>query len=175
MSSIYMLYAKGGYELAVADQIRDMGVTVHCARQMEFLRKGKQRRPEPVTSAYLPNYIFAEIPADQYLSVMAIKELAGTAQLVIPQHLPAIKDFMAVTEAEYSTANAIKGNMTAMCEYKVGQALKCLDTGFQDAMLTFKGMVERSHDLFPKVQASMEMMGQVVQVEFDPLQVRAAE
>ena len=173
MTTTYMLYAKAGREFEAAEEMRDLGLTVYCARKMEFKRTGNQRRPEPRILPYLPNYLFAEIPADLYLDAMAIRYMASTATPLIDQYVPRLKDFIAVTEAEFSTADKIKMNQEMIAEYKVGQALKCLDHGFNNVMLTFKGMVERGHDDFAKVQASMEMMGQHVTVELDPLQVRA--
>lgn len=175
MSSTYLLYAKAGKEFEVAQEIRDMGLHVSCARKMEFKRTGKQRRPEPHIEPYLPNYLFAVIPAGEYLAVMAIKGLASTAQIVPANYLQGISDFMEVTEAEFTTAEKIKMNQEMIAEYKVGQALKCLDGGFADVMLTFREMVDRDRDPFPKIVASAEMMGQAVRVEFDPLQIRAAE
>ena len=174
MNNTYLLYAKAGKEFEIAQEIREMGLHVSCARKMVFKRTGNQRRPEPFIEPYLPNYLFAVIPAGEYLSVMAIKGLASTGQIVPPSYIKGISDFMEVTEAEFTTAERIKHNQEMIAEYKVGQALKCLDGGFADVLLTFREMVDRPRDPFPKIVAEAEMMGQSVRVEFDPLQVRAA-
>lgn len=173
MKNMYMIYAKSGRELDISNEMRDLGLTVYCARKMVFERRGNHRRPEAYTMAYLPNYIFAEIPDCDFQDVLAINGITGQPRAISPKHVGAIHDFLAVTEAEYTTATKIKGNLSAMCKYKVGQALKCLDGGFKEAMLTFRGVIERAHDLHPKIQATTEMMGQTVTVELDPLSVRA--
>jgi hypothetical protein len=175
MSSTYFLYAQTGREFHVAQDIRELGLHVDCARKMVFKRTGHQRRPEPHVEPYLPNYLFVNIPPANYLGVMAIKGITSKPQYVPASYLQGITDFMKVTEAEFVTADKIKMNQQMIAEYKVGQALKCLDEGFKDVLLTFREAVDRDCDPFPKIIADADMMGQTVSVEFDPLQVRAAD
>lgn len=173
--SLYLLHAKAGREFEASEDLRALGLTVYCARKMEFVRTGNNRRPEPRVSAYLPNYIFAEIPAHKFLDAVAVKHIASTAMPVASRNLEAVHNFLAVTEAEYTTAEKIKNNRDLVAHYRTGQALKCLDGPMQDVMLAFVSLVERSHDLHPKVRAEGEFMGQMTTFEFDPLDVRAAE
>ncbi|KIC11406.1 hypothetical protein RA19_08740 [Leisingera sp. ANG-M1] len=49
-------------EFTVERQPRALGVEAFAPRKIEFKRQGKKRCAEPVTSAYLPGYIFADIP-----------------------------------------------------------------------------------------------------------------
>lgn len=171
----YLLYAKSGREFEVAEAIREKGLEAYCAAKMEFVRTGNNRRPEPRVVPYLPNYLFAEIPASEYLGVMAIKYLASTATpLGKSDHKP-LQRFLDAAASEYKAAERIKDNQAMISQYKAGQALRCLDGRFSDTMLTFRSMVERAHDMYPKVQAEMQMMGRTVLVEMDPLSVRAAE
>ena len=151
-----------------------MGLTVWNLRKIEFIRQGKKRRPEAIESPYLPNYIFAEIPAHRFLDVVGIKYLAKTLTPLTRCDLKALRAFSEVTAKEYDAAQRIKGNQDLISEYKAGQAVRLLDGRFADRLLTFKGVVERSFDLYPKIQMETEMFGRSVLVEADPLDVRRA-
>lgn len=174
MTTTYLAYAKAGKEFEVAQAIGDLGLAVYCARKIEFLRRGKNRRPEPVESAYLTNYLFAEIPAERFLEVLAVKHLASTLTPLSGPDMRSLGEFRERADAEYDEAQRISQNQDAICEYRVGQALRMMDGRFSDKLLTFRSMVERAHDLHPRVVMDMEMMGRVVSVEADPLDVKAA-
>lgn len=181
----YLLYAKAGREFECADAIRDLGLEAICEPRMIFKRSGKKRRPEAEDVPYLPNFIFAQIPAAQFLDVIAIKFLASTA-IPVPKRdwsgwtdvegrrYPGIHDFVQAARAEYRDRQRVKDNQQALCEYTPGEAVRLLDGKFSDRALTFRAMVERPHDTFPKVQMETEMMGRQVLVEADPLNVGRA-
>lgn len=170
----YLGYARGGKEFEVTADIEALGVAVYCARKIEFLRRGKERRPRPVEAPYLQNYLFIEIPAELFLDVLAIKYLASTLTPLSGADMRSLGRFRDEVDLEYAAAQRIGRNQDAISEYKTGQALRVLDGQFSDKMLTFRSMVDRAHDMHPKVIADMEMMGQNVTVELDPLNVRAA-
>ena len=175
MTTTYLCYVRGGREFEVEQAIQEMGLGVYCARRMRFIRKGKKRRAEPEVSPYLGNYIFVDIPAERYLDVLAVKYLAGTTYALSGRDMRALGAFKDAVDTEYAEQDRKRRNQEAISEFTPGQALKMLDGQFSDNMLTFRSLVERPHDIYPKIKAEMELFGQTVSVEVDPLQVRAAE
>ena len=175
MTTTYLAYVRGSHEFDVAQEIEDMGLGCYCARKLEFVRSGKKRRPEPKESPYLPNYVFIELPAERFLDVQGIKYLANTMMALSEADRRSLDVFLRSAQQEYAAAHRVKDNQALLAEYRKGQALKLLDGRFEDRLLRFKEMVERAHDMFPKVRMEMEMMGQWVDVEADPIDVRAAE
>ena len=170
----YLGYARTGREFQVTEDLNAIGLQTWCGRKLEFIRRGKKRRPEPVESPYLQNYIFAELPAERFLEVRGIKGLAKTLTPLCAPDMLSLARFQSEVEAEYQKAKAIARNQDAICEYKAGQALTVISGNLQDTMLRFREMVERAHDMHPKIRADMELFGQTVSVEIDPLDVKSA-
>lgn len=171
----YLCYARTGKEMEVAEAMTEAGADVYVAKRMRFVRKGKQRRPEPEVQPYLPNYIFAEIPVERYIDVLATKYLAGTTYALSGPDIAALNRFRTAVDAEFSEKDKQRRNMEAISEYNPGDALHFIDGRFSDSVVRFRDMVERSHDMHPKVRATVDMMGRSVTIEIDPLAVRAAE
>lgn len=169
----HLLYAKAGHELDIAEDLRTACFDVVCEPRIEFRRCGTDRRAKPVEVAYLPNYIFANVPVEDYFDVMAMDGLASTSQAVCEAEMRRVHAFQQEARREYDEAMRISKNQQAICEYKRGQAVRLLDGKFSDKAATFRKMVEREHDAFPKVVVETEMMGRVVTLEVDPLDVRA--
>lgn len=169
----YMLYARGGREFEVAEAMQDIGIDPICETRCVFKRVGKDRRATPHDEPYLPNYIFAQVPEDTYLAVMQIKNISTTTTPMSKRDLQTVLRYQEACQAEYEEAQRIIRNKGAVCEYNPGQAMRFLDGRFSDKMLTFRSIVERAHDMHPKVVMDMEMMGRVVRVEADPLDVKA--
>lgn len=172
---MYLCYAKSGREFDVEAELLELGIDVYCAKRIRFVRKGKQRRPEPVIEPYMHNYIFADIPARLYLDAMAVKFLASTTYAMNRGDVKALNKFRAVVDAEYEVEDRKRQNSEAVNEYEPGQALKFIDGSFSDTVLRFRDVVERAHDMHPKVRFTFDMMGQEVTGEADPLRLKAAE
>jgi transcription antitermination factor NusG len=171
---MYLCYARSGKEFEVTEAMAERGAIPYCAKRMRFIRKGKQRRPEPDIQPYLQNYIFAEIPVDIYLNVMDVKYLASTTHLLSSADVAALERFRHAVDAEYEAQEHKRRNQEAVSEYEPGQALQFLDGRFSDSVVKFRDIVERAHDLHPKVRASVDMMGREVLIEVDPLSVKGA-
>lgn len=159
----------------VEREIAALGVECWVPREIKFIRRGKQRRAEPHERPYLQNYIFINSPVERFLDVSATKYLGGTLMPLRRDDIAALCRFRADVDARYEKARHAARNQEAISEYVVGQKLQALTGGFSEHVFSFIGMVERAHDLHPKVRASMEFMGRVVPMEFDPLDIKAAE
>jgi transcription antitermination factor NusG len=159
-------------EFQVTADIEALSCEVICPIRGRFIRKGKQRRAELQEEPYLPNYIFANIPAERYLEVLATKGLAKTTRVVSGAEMKRVRLFQREARAEYAEQVRISQNQQVVAEFSPGEAVRFLDGRFGDQLVTFRGVVERAHDLYPKLQLETEMMGRTVKMEADPLDIR---
>lgn len=177
--SIYLAYATSGREFEVAEKLASLGFTVWCGRAITFRRKGKRRRPEAVEHPKLPNYLFLTLTPDEWhdLHRRDVKHLASTLYMLRRDDERALATFRHEVDTAHREGHRIARNndLAEIAEYKRGQRLVDLTGTFGETVLTFRRMIERAHEMHPRIQADMEMMGRVVTVELDPLDVRAAE
>ena len=164
-------------EFAVERQLRDLGLQAHAPRKIEFKRVGKKRYPDPVTTAYLPGYIFAEIPAAKYASAIQCNGLRPTLMAIphqeVQRHVLRFID-RAVSENAEAERIVARRDRPAMCQFKSGEALEVLAGPFLERVLHFRRMTQASHDVYPMIEAEIEVFGQAVRVKMDPLDVKGA-
>jgi hypothetical protein len=181
--STYLAYATSGKEFEVADKLASLGFTVWCGRRIDFVRKGKRRRPEAVEKPKLPNYLFLTLTPDEWHRLQRlknegqIKHIAGTMYQLRRDDEDALTEFRAGVDGAHAEGQRIAKNndIAEMAQYRAGQRLVDLTGTFADVCLTFRRMVERAHEAFPKVEADMEMFGRMTRVYLDPISVRAVE
>jgi len=177
--TVYLAYATTGKEFAVTEKLEELGFSVWCGRCIEFKRRGKKRRPEPMETPKLPNYLFLSLSdADWHrLRQSEVKHLAQTLYPLSRGDTRALANFKLAVEGAYEEGQRIARNndIAQIAEYKRGQALIDLSGKLGEVTLRFRKMVERAHELHPKIEAEMEMMGRWVKVELDPLDTKAAE
>ncbi|MDC0657061.1 hypothetical protein N6L27_03530 [Leisingera sp. SS27] len=158
-------------------QLRALGLEAVAPRKIEFKRQGKKRHAEPVTSAYLPGYIFAEIPAAMFTKAIQCRGLSPSLMAVSPQEVRRhVQPFLSKVEQENAEAQRIidSRDRAAMCQFEPGAALEVLAGPFADRVVEFTGMVQSAHDMHPMIEAQMEILGRLTRVKVDPLDVRAA-
>jgi len=164
-------------EFAVERQLRALGLQAHAPRKIEFKRVGKKRQPDPVTSPYLPGYIFAEIPAAKFAAAIQCNGLRPTMMAIPPQEVRRhVLSFIDRVAAENMEAERIVASRdrAAMCQYKTGQSLEILAGPFQERAVRFLRMVKASHDMHPMIEVEAELFGQGVRMKVDPLDVKGA-
>ena len=164
-------------EFAVERQLRSMGLQAFAPRKIEFKRQGKKRHAEPVTSAYLPGYIFAEIPAAMFAQAIQCRGLSSSLMPVCKAEVEKhVQPFLSKVAEENAEAQRIidSRDRAAMCQFEPGAALEVLAGPFADRVVSFTGMVQAAHDMHPMIEAQMEIMGRLTRVKVDPLDVRAA-
>lgn len=175
----YLCYAAAGREFDVAEELAGHGARPWAGRKIEFIRRGKKRRPEARETPYLPNYIFADMDDDCWHRVMKanIRYLAKTTYILGGMDLRAYEAFVTAVDGEWHEAQEIirRNDTAAMQEFKAGDALKDSKGRFGENLLRYRGMVETAHMLYPLIEAETEMMGQTVVVRLDPLDVSAYE
>lgn len=164
-------------EFAVERQLRALGLDAHAPRKIEFKRVGKKRLAEPITSAYLPGYIFAEIPASMFTRAIQCRGISTTLMAVTSQEVRRhVQPFLAQVDNENAEAQRIidSRDRAAMCQFEPGQALEILAGPFMDRIVQFTRMIEAAHDRHPMVEASVQMFGRASKVKLDPLDVKGA-
>lgn len=162
-------------EFAVERQLRALGLEAVAPRRIEFKRQGKKRHAEPVTSAYLPGYIFAKIPAGMFTKAIQCRGLSPSLMAVSPQEVRKhVKPFLSKVADENAEAERIiaSRDRAAMCQFEPGAALEVLAGPFADRLVSFTRMVRSAHDLHPMIEARMTMFGQLVRVKIDSLDVK---
>lgn len=177
--NVYLAYITTGKEFEVRDKLTERGIACWIARKVDLVRRGKRRRPDVVVSPYWNNYAFVTLADEDWhdLRDRPVKHLAPTMH---PLRRDDLKEFAALrssndeayTHAMRTIESATKAELA---EYRRGQAIKPISGSFADTLLRFRRIVESAHDLHPMIEAEMDLMGRVVRVKVDPLDVRAAE
>lgn len=163
-------------EFAVEWQLLDMGLDAYAPRKIDFLRRGKKRHAEAVTSPYLPGYVFANIPADRYFDVLReVRGLSRTLMAIPRAEERSIRAFIVRAEAEQVEAERItrRQDRAAMQAFSAGDALAIISGPFMDQAVTFKRMVTNAAG-WAEIEAEAELFGQAVKLTVDPLDVRRA-
>lgn len=172
--SWYLLYAKAKHEFEAADAVREITGEAHCARKMVERFKGKSRTAVYDDAPMLPNFIFAKIPVERYLDVMAIRELASAAMPICETEMRLyVLPWLNRVSFEYACMERRRDSGRAAQAYTSGQLLSFSSTRFTERTATFRRMVMEAHDLYPMIEADMDMMGRIVRVKVDPLEVKA--
>ena len=165
-------------EFAVERQLRDMGIEAHAPKRIDFLRRGKNRYAEPVTSPYLRGYIFAKIPADMFIKAIGCRGINQTLMAIPPQEVRRhVLPFIDRASAEEAEAQRIidRNDRVAVSEFKAGEAIEILSGPFYDRACKFVRMVHSAHSDYPMIEADMDLFGREVKVQIDPLDVRSAK
>lgn len=182
---MYLGYVHGGKtrvgtervhnEFIVEQELQAIGVDAWVGRALVAERRGKERRPRFYEQPYLPNYIFMQIPNSLYFKAKGVKGLADTFTGICAAEIASLERFKGFVQAEWDGQDRLRRNGQIKTVYKPGQALKHVSPMFEDRLLTFRSIVERAGDLHPKVRADVEMMGRMVTIEVDPLDLKVAQ
>ena len=174
--TLWIGYARAGKEFEVEQAIRDLGVEVWCARKVEFKRiaQSKDRRPQAIISPYLRNYVFIDCPADRYLDVVKVKHLASTMQAVGAVEARHVMRWIEARQAEFADRQEQIAAGERLSEYQEGDMLEILRGPLAGMFATFRRIVERDHELFPRAEVEAEMLGGKRRASVDVLDVRRA-
>lgn len=168
----YLLYAKAGKEMEVADDLRLLGIDVWCGKVIHWERRGKKRQAEAREAAMLPNYIFAEMTPYDYHRAMDVKHLHPTVHMVGNRDRATVAKFQAEVDAAYKAQDAVRAKAeTPLPEYDPMAPLKIIAGPFSDRLVTFRRLVDANDPLKVKIEAD----GPMGVMRIDPLDVKAAE
>ena len=169
--TLYAIYTPAKQELATEAAILALGVRAECAKRVDLIRQGKRRWPDPVISSYLPNYVFAWLdPADwhQVAKVKTVRDMIGIG----PAAERGVSSFLARIKGDYLGRMSQIEAGERVAQYDPGDLLTILTGSFVGQLAKFGRMVETANELFPQIEADMQIMGRSVRVKLDPLAVR---
>ena len=170
---MWAVYTPRGKEFDLCEEAEALGMTAFAPRKVDMIRQGYKRRPEPVVSAYLPNYAFLDITDEQWHHIRTSKLIRS--MFAIPEaSRPAVMRFNARIEADYTARMAQIEAGERVHEYNPGDILQIIAGPLAGQLVRFAGMIERAQDAFPRIKADMDLLGQSVRTELDPLHARRA-
>lgn len=164
-------------EFAVEHQLCEIGIDAIAPKRVDFIRKGKNRFPEPEISPYLRGYIFADIPAERFTEAIQAQGLSSSLMAITPQEMRChVYPFLERAKQEEQEAQRIiaRRDRAAMCQFQAGQAVDVLSGPFQDRTLSFVRMVHSATGQFPEIECEGDLFGRKVKIRVDPLDVRSA-
>jgi len=175
-------YIRAGHEFDVRDELRADGYSATVPRKVVTTSRGKDRKARLEDVPLLPNYVFLNLTVPRYHELIRTarqyKYLAGTFQFV-PKRLEANLERWAAgieREAQREVDRYKRGEELSL--YQNGEHLHVTHGPFADWLhnqhVTFRRMVQASHDVFPRAEVEVELFGRVTKLEVDPLHVRRA-
>lgn len=159
-------------EFAVQHQLHAMGLTADAAVKITLKRQGKRRRPDPIEEPTLPGYVFADIPAEMFASAVRVQGSYGQAMAVPMGEVTGVRAFLRRVAVEREKVQRQIANGEVATTFDPGDVLEILSGPFKEQLAKFQGVIQRAYDSHPKLKLSMDLMGQQVPVEVDPLDVK---
>ena len=172
--TLWLAYAKAGKELEVQQALADIGITAHCAKVIEARRVGKRHRPDIFIDPLLPNYLFIECDAAQYLEVIGTKHIAPMMAMVPAGDLCSVMTFLDAAKNEFENRMSRIAAGERLEQFAVGDLLNVIDGPLAGLSATFMAISEGDRGVFPSVVADVEMMDRVVTAKLDVLHVKKA-
>lgn len=170
--TLWLAYATTAQELNAQEACEALGYTAIVPRKVEAVRRGKKRWAEAIVSPYLPNYVWVEGGPDAFYAIRDIKEFRGSAMGITPQSERGVRAFIERVERDFATRMAQIEAGERVAEYQPGDLLSEMTGPFAGKVARFRRMIESAYSLFPSIEAEMELMGRVVRVKMDPINVR---
>tara|TARA_R110002051_G_scaffold325869_1_gene432653 strand:+ start:7458 stop:8048 length:591 start_codon:yes stop_codon:yes gene_type:complete len=159
----------------VIDELASMGIDAWCGKRIDFKRSGKDRFAEAHESPFLPNYVFIEMTDEQFIKAIGVKFLASGFKIVPKADIAALDAFKSAVGSRYMAAQRVEANsQAAIAEYTKGQQIEAISGPFAQFPMWFERIVKRDHDKWPRIEGKVDMMGAMVTVHLDPLDVRSA-
>ena len=186
-------YAITGKELVAMEDLDRFGIKYWKGLRIEFERRGKVRTAEPFEYAALPNYIWIQPEAHQVARLSEVRFLGHTFRQM---HSHMVREFAifrdkieakeaearALIEERKKLAEAAKRKeadaakrmalyRTAIAAYQEVALIEIREGPLAGELAKFKRLVQGASEPFPRIEAEMQMMGQLISVKLDPLSV----
>lgn len=171
--TLWVISCTTGQEQTVQEQLEALGLTCSVPLVAEAKRRGKNRYAELVERPYLPGYAFAWFGAEDWHTIKQAKHVR-TMMGVSAQSERLVLAFLDRVEADYMerSAQILAGQKVA--EYNPGDLLQIMTGPFAGQLARFTRMLETAHDVFPLIEAELDVFGQVAKVRVDPIAARRA-
>lgn len=169
--TLYAIYTPAKQELATEAEIMAKGIRAECAKQVNVIRQGYRRRPDVVVTSFLPNYTFSWLTPADWHEVVKIKTVRDLLAIG-PGPEREVVQFLNRVNADYRRRMAQIEAGERVSEYQPGDLLTIMTGPFAGQLAKFTRMIETANDLFPQIEADMNIMGQSVKMKIDPLAAR---
>lgn len=167
-------YARTGREFEVMDELDRIGVAHWRGERIEFRRLGRNRTAEPYTLPALHNYVWMRFRPEMLMAVHAVPYLAPTMLALTAASVAALEAFRLKAEERLADAKECAGRREAISGYQQGDVLEIRDGALVGLLARFERLVKAASDPWPRVEATVSILGREAVTTFDPLAVRRA-
>lgn len=167
-----LAYTRHGAELETAEAITTIGAFAVAPRKVDLIRLPKQRRPQIVESAFIANYIFAAMTAEQWHQCRADRIAFTTCRAISPGEWPRVQAFCARIEQDYQHRMAQIEAGNRLSEYAPGDLLEILGGAMVGRMAEFRKLHEGRVPMIEAQVQGLELLGRPVTVMLDPVNAR---
>jgi len=172
MTSMWIAYTPAGREFDAQEEAEALGLWAIVPRRVDMLRRGVQRRAEPVITAYLPNYLFFRSDNEGWHWMKGSKTVR-TVMGVSPGNAALVDAFINRVEADFAARMAQIEAGQRVDEYEPGDLLEIITGPFAGVLASFKRVAEGA-GIFPELVVETQLFGQAVTVRVDPIAARRA-
>ena len=157
---LYVLYARGGYELEILEQLRRKNIPAYCPRQL----KAERRRGawQYVERIFFPGYIFIDVPAITATLWHKVMKCAGSLRFVSMCSLPS-------DEEDYIRRLCNNGDCIDISRGYVSEGKLHITSGF---LKEFEHEIVKYNRRGKRAAADVTIYGEkhriVFSVEYDP-------
>jgi transcription antitermination factor NusG len=169
---MWIAYTPKGREFDAQEEAEALGLWAMVPRRVDMLRKGFNRRAEPVISAYLPNYMFFRSGNEGWHWMKGSKTVR-TVMGVSPGNAALVDQFIDRVEADFAARIAQIEAGQRVDEYEPGDLLQIVTGPFAGVVASFKRVAEGA-SMFPELVVETQLFGQAVTVRVDPIAARRA-
>ena len=170
--AMWIAYTPKGREFDAQEEAEALGLWAMVPRRVDMLRKGFNRRAEPVISAYLPNYMFFRSGNEGWHWMKGSKTVR-TVMGVSPGNAALVDQFIDRVEADFAARIAQIEAGQRVDEYEPGDLLQIVTGPFAGVVASFKRVAEGA-SMFPELVVETQLFGQAVTVRVDPIAARRA-
>jgi transcription antitermination factor NusG len=168
-----LLLAYAAREFDAQEEAEALGITCYVPRRVDMIRSGKRRRPDPVITAAWPRYLFADVTEEEWHWLKDSKHIRSIMWVNDREAQVIRKQANAIERAFEQRMRQIEAG-ERLSQYEPGALLDIVGGQFAGNIVTFTRMVERADQMFPFIEAEMQMMNRSVRVMLDPLYVQKA-
>jgi transcription antitermination factor NusG len=169
---MWIAYTPKGREFDAQEEAEALGLWAMVPRRVDMLRKGFNRRAEPVISAYLPNYMFFRSGNEGWHWMKGSKTVR-TVMGVSPGNAALVDQFIDRVETDFAARMAQIEAGQRVDEYEPGDLLQIVTGPFAGVVASFKRVAEGA-SMFPELVVETQLFGQAVTVRVDPIAARRA-
>lgn len=171
--TLWVVATANGQELNVQEQLEAMNLQCSVPLRVDMIRQGKRRRPDVVERAYLTGYAFAWFAVEDWHTVRGAKHVR-TMMGVSAQSERLVRAFIDRVEADYRARMEQIDAGLRVAEYNPGDLLQIMTGPFAGQLARFMRMLETAHDVFPLIEAEIDVFGRLAKVQVDPIAAKRA-